>query len=44
MGDFYESGGLVCDFNGGQEMLDSGNIIAANPKLVSPILKIIQKY
>jgi myo-inositol-1(or 4)-monophosphatase len=39
-----EAGGLVCDFNGGQEMLDSGNIIAANPKLVSPILKIIQKY
>lgn len=39
-----EAGGLVCDFDGGQEMLSSGNIIAANPKLVSPILKIIQSH
>lgn len=39
-----EAGGLICDFEGGQEMLSSGNIIAANPKLVSPILKIIQSH
>lgn len=39
-----EAGGLVCDFDGGQDMLNSGNIIAANPKLVSPILKIIQSH
>lgn len=37
-----EAGGLVCDFDGGQEFIDSGNIIAANPKLISQILKIIQ--
>jgi myo-inositol-1(or 4)-monophosphatase len=39
-----EAGGLICDFEGGQNMLDSGNIIAANPKLISPILKIIQSH
>lgn len=37
-----EAGGLICDFDGGQNMFDSGNIIAANPKLISQILKIIQ--
>lgn len=37
-----EAGGLVCDFDGGQNMFESGNIIAANPKLISQILKIIQ--
>lgn len=37
-----EAGGLVCDFDGEQGMLESGNIIASNPKLVSHILKIIQ--
>lgn len=39
-----EAGGLVCDFDGGQEMLESGNIIAANPKLISAILKVIQSH
>lgn len=39
-----EAGGLICDFDGGQNMLESGNIIAANPKLISPILKIIQNH
>jgi myo-inositol-1(or 4)-monophosphatase len=39
-----EAGGLVCDFNGKQEMLESGNIIASNPKLISQILKMIQKH
>lgn len=39
-----EAGGLVCDFEGGQEMLESGNIIAANPKLISAILKVIQSH
>lgn len=37
-----ESGGFVCDFEGNQGMFESGNIIAANPKLISPILKIIK--
>jgi myo-inositol-1(or 4)-monophosphatase len=37
-----EAGGLVCDFDGGQGFMDSGNIIAANPKIISQMLKIIQ--
>lgn len=37
-----EAGGLVCDFDGEQHMFESGNIIAANPKLISQILKTIQ--
>jgi myo-inositol-1(or 4)-monophosphatase len=37
-----EAGGLICDFEGGQGMFDSGNIIAANPKLINHICKIIQ--
>jgi myo-inositol-1(or 4)-monophosphatase len=39
-----EAGGLACDFEGGQNMLESGNIIAANPKLISQMLKIIQNH
>lgn len=38
-----EAGGLICDFDGGQKMFESGNIIAANPKLISQILKTIQR-
>ncbi len=36
-----EAGGLVGDFNGGFDYFDSGNIIAANPKLFKQMLKII---
>ena len=39
-----EAGGLICDFDGGQNMFESGNIIAANPKLINQILKIIQSH
>ena len=39
-----EAGGLICDTDGGQNMLTNGNIIAANPKLISQILKVIQNY
>lgn len=39
-----EAGGLICDFDGGQNMMESGNIIAANPKMISQILKIIQNH
>ncbi len=38
-----EAGGLICDFDGEQNMFESGNIIAANPKLVPQILKLIQQ-
>lgn len=37
-----EAGGLICDSEGGQTMFETGNIIAANPKLISQILKVIQ--
>jgi myo-inositol-1(or 4)-monophosphatase len=37
-----EAGGLVSDFSGGFEFMESGNIIAATPKLFKEMLKIIQ--
>lgn len=38
-----EAGGLVSDFNGGSEYLDSGHIVAGGPKVFKPILQIVQK-
>lgn len=37
-----EAGGLVGDFKGGESYLDSGNILAANPKLFKAMLQKIQ--
>lgn len=34
-----EAGGLVCDFSGGENFLNSGNIVAANPKLLAAMMK-----
>lgn len=34
-----EAGGLVCDFAGGEYYLNSGNIVAANPKLLAAMMK-----
>lgn len=34
-----EAGGLVCDFAGGENFLNSGNIVAANPKLLAAMMK-----
>jgi myo-inositol-1(or 4)-monophosphatase len=39
-----ESGGLVTDFAGTQDFWQNGNIIAANPKLIPQIIKIIQAH
>lgn len=39
-----EAGGMVTDFAGSQDFWESGNIVAANPKLISQILKIIQAH
>jgi len=36
-----ESGGLVSDFGGGHDFLSSGNVVAANPKLLKIMLGII---
>lgn len=33
-----EAGGLVCDFAGGHNYLQSGNIVTANPKLLKALL------
>ena len=38
-----EAGGKVCDFNGKQDMLNSGNIIAGNVEVYQRIVEIIQK-
>jgi myo-inositol-1(or 4)-monophosphatase len=39
-----EAGGIVTDFAGNQDFWTSGNIVAANPKLISEILKVIQAH
>lgn len=39
-----EAGGLVCDFNGGNNYLNKGNIVAANPKLLKHLLPVVQKH
>ncbi|MBV8801934.1 MAG: inositol monophosphatase [Gammaproteobacteria bacterium] len=38
-----EAGGLVCDMNGGEDYLKTGNIIGGNPKIIKHLLKIIKK-
>lgn len=37
-----EAGGLVSDFGGGQGFLESGHIVAANPKIHPEILRLIE--
>ncbi len=39
-----EAGGLVGDFSGGQEYLESGNIVAGNPKIYAEILRHLQPH
>ncbi len=39
-----EAGGLVSDFAGGHDFLDTGNIVAATPKLLPPMLREIQPH
>ena len=39
-----EAGGLVTDFEGGENMLASGNIIGGNPKILAQLLNIIQAH
>jgi myo-inositol-1(or 4)-monophosphatase len=36
-----EAGGLVCDMNGGEDYLKTGNIIGGNPKIIKHLLKIV---
>lgn len=37
-----EAGGLVSDFEGGHDWLQSGDIVAANPKCLKPLLQVIR--
>ncbi len=39
-----EAGGLVTDFRGGNKYLDSGNIVASNPKFLKEFLPLVQKH
>ncbi len=38
-----EAGGLVCDFNGAEDYLKSGDVVAANPKILKLLLRHIKK-
>jgi myo-inositol-1(or 4)-monophosphatase len=39
-----ESGGLVSDFEGDGNYLDSGNIVAGTPKVFTPLLQIVAAH
>jgi myo-inositol-1(or 4)-monophosphatase len=39
-----EAGGLVADFNGDEGYLESGNVVAATPKVFPALLKIVQAH
>lgn len=39
-----ESGGMLCDFKGGNNYLANGNIIAASPKVFKPLVQIVGKH
>mgnify|MGYP001813364455 CR=1 FL=1 len=39
-----EAGGLVSDFGGGHEFMETGNIVTASPKLFAAILKTIRPH
>lgn len=39
-----EAGGMAFDFNGGEEYLSSGNIVAGNPKVLKLMLKTIGPF
>ena len=39
-----EAGGLISDFRGGNQFLQSGNVVCAAPKLFKPLLQIVEKH
>lgn len=39
-----EAGGLVSDFTGDNKALQTGNVVAATPKVFKPMLQIVQKH
>jgi myo-inositol-1(or 4)-monophosphatase len=36
-----EAGGLVSDFDGGEKFMESGNIVAGNPRAFKSVLQIV---
>jgi myo-inositol-1(or 4)-monophosphatase len=39
-----EAGGLVCDMEGGEDHLKTGNIIGGNPKIIKHLLKMLKPH
>ncbi len=39
-----ESGGLLADFKGDNDYMDSGNIVCGSPKVFKPLLQIVAKH
>jgi myo-inositol-1(or 4)-monophosphatase len=39
-----ESGAMMTDFNGGNDYMKSGNVVAANPKLLKEMLTVLRKH
>jgi len=39
-----ESGAMMTDFNGGNDYFKSGDVVAANPKLLKEMLAVIRKH
>jgi len=39
-----EAGGIVTDMSGNEGWLESGDIVAANPKVLAQMLKIISEH
>jgi myo-inositol-1(or 4)-monophosphatase len=39
-----EAGGMMSDFRGGNDMLTSGNIVCAAPKVFKPLLQVVGKH
>ena len=39
-----EAGGIVGDFRGGEDYLETGHIVAATPRLFKPTLQVVQKH
>ena len=39
-----EAGGFVTDTNGDSDFLKTGDVVAGNPKVHTPLLQIVQKH
>jgi myo-inositol-1(or 4)-monophosphatase len=39
-----EAGGLIADFNGGNDYMENGNVVCGNPKCFKAVLQLIQPH